>query len=63
MIPSAGLAGGSTTFAVTDPGKGFVLALCPDRRPDILSHGPRSLVSGLLAALMTSAVIGVMSPP
>ncbi len=42
---------------------GGLLALCPDRRADILSLGPRSLVSGLLATLMTGAVIGVMTPP
>ncbi|WP_108881414.1 nucleoside transporter C-terminal domain-containing protein [Anderseniella sp. Alg231-50] len=42
---------------------GGLLALCPDRRVDILSLGPRSLVSGLLATLMTGAVIGVMTPP
>ncbi|MEO9877071.1 MAG: nucleoside transporter C-terminal domain-containing protein [Anderseniella sp.] len=42
---------------------GGLLALCPDRRSDILSLGPRSLVSGLLATLMTGAVIGAMTPP
>ena len=42
---------------------GGLLALCPDRRADILSLGPRSLVSGLLATLMTGAVIGAMTPP
>ena len=42
---------------------GGLLALCPDRRADILSLGPRSIVSGLLATLMTGAVIGVMTPP
>lgn len=41
---------------------GGLLALCPDRRADILSLGPRSLVSGTLATLMTGAVIGAITP-
>jgi len=42
---------------------GGLLTLCPDRRADILSLGPRSLVSGTLATLMTGAVIGAITPP
>ena len=42
---------------------GGLLALCPDRRADILSLGPRSLISGTLATLMTGAVIGTITPP
>lgn len=42
---------------------GGLLALCPDRRMDILSLGPRSLISGTLATLMTGAVVGTITPP
>jgi len=42
---------------------GGLLALCPDRRADILSLGPRSLISGTLSTLMTGAVIGAMTLP
>ena len=42
---------------------GGLMALCPDRRADILSLGPRSLVSGTLSTLMTGAVIGAMTLP
>ncbi len=42
---------------------GGLLTLCPDRRSDILSLGPRSLISGTLATLMTGAVIGAITPP
>ncbi|MEE4239375.1 MAG: nucleoside transporter C-terminal domain-containing protein [Anderseniella sp.] len=42
---------------------GGLIAMCPARRADILALGPRSLVSGTLATLMTGAVIGVITVP
>lgn len=42
---------------------GGLVAMCPARRADILALGPRSLVSGTLATLMTGAVIGVITVP
>jgi CNT family concentrative nucleoside transporter len=42
---------------------GGLIAMCPARRADILALGPRSLVSGTLATLMTGAVIGVITLP
>lgn len=39
---------------------GGLIAMAPERRADILALGPRSLVSGTLATLMTGAVIGVI---
>ncbi len=40
---------------------GGLIAMAPERRADILSLGPRCLISGTLATLMTGAVIGVVS--
>jgi CNT family concentrative nucleoside transporter len=40
---------------------GGLLAMCPERREDILVLAPRSLYSGLLATLMTGAVIGLVT--
>lgn len=42
---------------------GGLIAMCPARRADILALGPRSLISGTLATLMTGAVIGVITLP
>lgn len=42
---------------------GGLLAICPDRRADTLSLGPRSLISGTLSTLMTGAGIGAMTLP
>jgi CNT family concentrative nucleoside transporter len=42
---------------------GGLLAMCPERRADILSLGPKSLVSGTLATLMTGAVVGALTFP
>jgi CNT family concentrative nucleoside transporter len=42
---------------------GGLIAMCPARRTDILALGPRSLISGTLATLMTGAVIGVITMP
>jgi len=40
---------------------GGLAALAPDRRGEIAALGPRSIVSGTLATLMTGAVVGVIS--
>ena len=34
--------------------------MIPERRPEILKLGPRSIVAGTLATLMTGAVIGLI---
>ena len=40
---------------------GGLIAIAPERRADILALGPRCLISGTLATLMTGAVIGVLN--
>lgn len=40
---------------------GGLAALAPDRRGEIAALGPKSIVSGTLATLMTGAVVGVIS--
>ena len=40
---------------------GGLVAMCPERRSDILELAPRTLLSGTLATLMTGAVIGLIS--
>ncbi len=39
---------------------GGLIAMCPERRGDILALGPRTILSGTLATLMTGAVVGVL---
>jgi CNT family concentrative nucleoside transporter len=39
-----------------------LVAMAPERREEIVALGPRTIVSGLLATLMTGAVIGVLTP-
>ncbi len=39
---------------------GGLLSIAPDRRDDILSLGPKSIVSGVIATSLTGAVIGVL---
>jgi len=39
---------------------GGLIAMCPSRRDDILALGPRTIVAGTLATLMTGAVVGVL---
>ncbi len=36
--------------------------LCPERRSEITSLGPKSLLAGLLASLMTGAIVGMLYP-
>ena len=40
---------------------GGLIAMAPERRDEIIRLGPRSLIAGTLATLMTGAVIGVIS--
>lgn len=39
---------------------GGLLSMAPDRREDILSLGPKSVLAGLIATSMTGAVIGIL---
>lgn len=41
---------------------GGLVAMCPERRADFIALGPRTIVSGTLATLMTGAVAGAMTP-
>lgn len=41
---------------------GGLVAMAPERRADIVGLGPRSILSGLLATLLTGAIVGVMTP-
>lgn len=41
---------------------GGLVTLLPERRGDVISLGPRTLISGTLATLMTGAVIGLLIP-
>ena len=41
---------------------GGMVAMVPARRSEIVSLGPRTVVSGTLATLMTAAVVGVLTP-
>jgi CNT family concentrative nucleoside transporter len=41
---------------------GGLLAMIPERRPEILALAPRSLISGTLATLTTGAVVGLVMP-
>ena len=39
-----------------------LVALAPNRRADIVSLGPKTIVSGTLATLLTGAIVGAMTP-
>lgn len=41
---------------------GGLVALCPERRADILQLAPKTLISGTLATMMTGACIGLITP-
>jgi CNT family concentrative nucleoside transporter len=41
---------------------GGLVAMVPSRREDIVQLGPRTLVAGTLATLMTAAVVGLLTP-
>ena len=40
---------------------GGLVAMCPERRDDIISLGPRTIISGTLATLLTGAVVGLIT--
>lgn len=40
---------------------GGLVAMCPERRRDILALGPKTIVSGMLSTLLTGAVVGVLT--
>ena len=40
---------------------GGLIAMCPERYDDIVSLGPKTLVSGTLATLLTGAVVGLIT--
>ncbi len=39
-----------------------LVAMAPERRREIVSLGPKTIVSGTLATLLTGAIVGVMTP-
>jgi len=39
-----------------------LIAMAPERRDEIIRLGPRTILSGLLATLMTGAIVGVLTP-
>lgn len=39
-----------------------LVAMAPERRREIVELGPRTIVSGILATLLTGAIVGVMTP-
>ncbi len=41
---------------------GGLIAMAPDRRHDLMSLGPKSLISGTMATMMTGAVISLITP-
>ncbi len=41
---------------------GGLIAMVPERRRDILTLGPKTIVSGTLATMLTGAIIGVLTP-
>ncbi len=40
---------------------GGLIAMCPERRDEILSLGPKTIISGTLATMLTGAIVGVMT--
>lgn len=40
---------------------GGIAAMAPQRRAEIVSLGPRTIVSGTLATCMTAALVGVFT--
>lgn len=41
---------------------GGLVAMVPERRAEIVSLGPKTILSGVLATLLTGAVVGVLTP-
>ena len=42
---------------------GGMVAMCPERRADIVKLGLPSQVSGTIACCMTGALVGMLTPP
>ena len=54
---------GFTNFGSVGIMVGGMVAMCPERRPDIVRLGLPALVSASIACCMTGAVIGLLTPP
>jgi CNT family concentrative nucleoside transporter len=54
---------GFTNFASLGIMLGGMVAMCPERRADIVRLGPLALLSGTIACCMTGAVVGVLTVP
>jgi CNT family concentrative nucleoside transporter len=54
---------GFTNFASLGIMLGGMVAMCPERRSDIVRLGLPSLVSATLACCMTGAVVGLLTAP
>ncbi len=54
---------GFTNFASLGIMLGGMVAMCPERRADIVRLGLPSLVSGTIACCMTGAVVGLLTAP
>lgn len=54
---------GFTNFGSVGIMLGGMVAMCPERRADIVKLGLPSLVSATIACCMTGAVVGLLTPP
>jgi CNT family concentrative nucleoside transporter len=54
---------GFTNFGSVGIMLGGMVAMCPERRADIVALGLPSLVSASIACCMTGAVVGLLTPP
>ncbi|HYF07582.1 MAG TPA: nucleoside transporter C-terminal domain-containing protein, partial [Acetobacteraceae bacterium] len=54
---------GFTNFGSVGIMVGGMVAMCPERRPDIVRLGLPALVAASIACCMTGAVIGLLTPP
>jgi CNT family concentrative nucleoside transporter len=54
---------GFTNFGSVGIMLGGMVAMCPERRADIVKLGLPALVSGTIACCMTGAVVGLLTPP
>ena len=54
---------GFTNFGSLGIMLGGMVAMCPERRADIVKLGLPSLVSASIACCMTGAVVGLLTPP
>lgn len=54
---------GFTNFGSVGIMVGGMVAMCPERRPDIVKLGLPALIAASIACCMTGAVIGLLTPP